>query len=76
MGLGLALGAGSALDLVEVILGIVMLAALLVLVWAERSRLLPHLARAVRLSRKATGYWPVTPAGSSSTVNTVSSPVT
>jgi uncharacterized protein (TIRG00374 family) len=54
VGLGLALGAGSALDLVEVILGIVMVAALLVLIWAERSRLLPHLARAVRLSQRLT----------------------
>ena len=52
VGLGLALGAGSALDLVEVILGIVMAAALIVLVWAERYRLLPHLARAVRLSQR------------------------
>ncbi len=54
VGLGLALGAGSALDLVEVILGIVMAAALIVLVWAERYRLLPHMARAVRLSQRLT----------------------
>lgn len=52
VGLGLALGAGSALDLVQVILGIVMAAALIVLVWAERYRLLPHMARAVRLSQR------------------------
>ena len=48
----MALGAGSALDLVEVILGIVVVAALLVLAWVERARLLPHLARAVRLSQR------------------------
>jgi uncharacterized protein (TIRG00374 family) len=52
VGLALALGAGSALDLVEVILGIVMVAALLVLVWVERARLLPHMARAVGLSQR------------------------
>jgi uncharacterized protein (TIRG00374 family) len=52
VGLALALGAGSALDLVEVILGIVVVAALLVLVWVERARLLPHMARAVRLSQR------------------------
>jgi uncharacterized membrane protein YbhN (UPF0104 family) len=51
-GLAIALGAGSALDLVEVILGIVIVAALLVVVWVERSRLLPHLARAIRLSQR------------------------
>jgi uncharacterized protein (TIRG00374 family) len=54
VGLCLALGTGSALDLVEVILGIVITAALLVLLWAERSRLLPHLARTVRLSQRLT----------------------
>ena len=37
---GMALGAGSALDLVEVILGIVVVAALLVVAWVERARLL------------------------------------
>jgi uncharacterized protein (TIRG00374 family) len=52
VGLGLALGAGSALDLVEVILGIVIAAALMVLLWAERHRLLPHLARTVRISQR------------------------
>jgi uncharacterized protein (TIRG00374 family) len=54
VGLGLALGTGSALDLVEVILGIVMAAALIVLLWAERARLLPHMARAVRFSQRMT----------------------
>jgi uncharacterized protein (TIRG00374 family) len=52
VGLGLALGAGSALDLVETILGIVVLAALLVLVWVERARILPHGVRFVRLSQR------------------------
>ncbi len=52
VGLGMALGAGSALDLVEVILGIVVAAALLVLAWVERARLLPHLARVVRWSQR------------------------
>jgi uncharacterized protein (TIRG00374 family) len=52
VGLVLALGAGSALDLVEVILGIGVVASLLVLVWAERARLLPHMARVVRLSQR------------------------
>jgi uncharacterized protein (TIRG00374 family) len=52
VGLALALGAGSALDLVEAILGIVVVAALLVLVWVERARLLPHMARVIRLSQR------------------------
>ncbi len=52
IGLGMALGAGSALDLVEVILGIFIVAALLVVAWVERDRVLPHLARGVRLSQR------------------------
>jgi uncharacterized protein (TIRG00374 family) len=52
VGLGLALGAGSELDLVEVILGIVAVAALLIMVWIERARLFPHMARLVRLSQR------------------------
>jgi len=48
-GLGMALGTGSALDLVEVILGIVVLTALMVVAWIERDRVLPHFARAIRL---------------------------
>lgn len=52
VGLGMAFGTGSALDLVEVILGIVVLAAVMVIVWIERARLLPHLARGVRLSQR------------------------
>jgi putative heme transporter len=52
VGLGLALGAGSALDLVEVILGIFIVAALVVLGWVERARLVPHLATGVRVSQR------------------------
>jgi uncharacterized protein (TIRG00374 family) len=52
VGLAMALGAGSALDLVEVILGIVTVAALLVIAWVERSRLLPHFRRLVKLSQR------------------------
>jgi len=55
VGLGMALGAGSELDLVEVILGVVVVAALLVVVWIERARLLPHFARAIRLSQRLIG---------------------
>jgi uncharacterized protein (TIRG00374 family) len=56
VGLALALGTGSALDLVEVILGIVAVAALVVVAWVARARLLPHLARAVRLSQRLTHH--------------------
>jgi uncharacterized protein (TIRG00374 family) len=56
VGLALALGAGSSLDLVEVILGIVAVAGLLVIAWVERARLLPHLARLVRLSQRLTRH--------------------
>ncbi len=52
VGLCLALSAGNAYDLVEAILGVVIAAALFVLAWAERLRLLPHLARSVRLSQR------------------------
>ena len=51
-GLALALGAGNALDLVEVLLAVVVVAAVLVIVWVERARLLPHLGRAVGLSQR------------------------
>jgi uncharacterized protein (TIRG00374 family) len=50
--LALALGAGSTLDLVETIVGIVLVAALLVLAWLERARILPRTARLVRLSQR------------------------
>ncbi len=52
VGLGLALGAGSTLDLVETIVGIVVVAAVLVLAWLERARILPRTARLVRLSQR------------------------
>jgi uncharacterized protein (TIRG00374 family) len=52
VGLGLALGAGSALDLVETILGLVIVAVLLILAWTERARILPHTVRLVRLSQR------------------------
>jgi uncharacterized protein (TIRG00374 family) len=52
VGLGLALGAGSTLDLVEAIVGIVIVAVLLVLAWVERARILPRTARMVRLSQR------------------------
>ncbi len=52
VGLCLALAAGNTYDLVEAILGVVIAAALFVLAWAERLRLLPHLARSVRLSQR------------------------
>jgi putative heme transporter len=54
IGLGLALGAGSALDLVEVLLGVAIVAALAVVAWVERARIFPHLSRAVRLSQRFT----------------------
>jgi putative heme transporter len=52
VGLCLALSAGSAYNLVEAILGVVIAAAVFVLAWTERLRLLPHLARSVRLSQR------------------------
>jgi len=52
VGLGMALSTGSAYDLVEAILGVVIVAILMVLAWAERARLLPHLARSLRLSQR------------------------
>jgi putative heme transporter len=52
VGLALALSAGNAYDLVEAILGVVIVAVLIVLAWTERSRLLPHAARSIRLSQR------------------------
>jgi uncharacterized protein (TIRG00374 family) len=57
VGLLMALSAGNAFDLVESILGVVILAALLVIAWAERARLLPHLARALKLTQRLV-RWP------------------
>ncbi|HET9076567.1 MAG TPA: lysylphosphatidylglycerol synthase transmembrane domain-containing protein [Acidimicrobiales bacterium] len=52
VGLALAASAGSAYDLVEAILGILLVALLFVLAIMERRRLLPHVTRAVRLSQR------------------------
>ncbi|MGH9055679.1 MAG: hypothetical protein ACRDYY_07425, partial [Acidimicrobiales bacterium] len=52
LGLAMALSAGSTYDLIEAILGIVIVAVLLVIAWYERVHLLPHAARAVRLSQR------------------------
>jgi uncharacterized protein (TIRG00374 family) len=52
VGLAMALGTGSALDLVEVILGIVFVAGLIVVAWIERARLVPLFSRAIRLSQR------------------------
>lgn len=51
-GLAMALGAGSTLDLVEVIVGIAIVALLVVLAWSERRLLLYHSVRLVRLSQR------------------------
>lgn len=56
-GLALAFGTGSALDLVGVIGGIVVVAALFAVLVRERRRLLPHATRAVRLSQWLL-HWP------------------
>lgn len=52
VGLALALGVGSTYDLVEVVLGIVAVAAVAALLIVERRRLLPHITRAVALSQR------------------------
>jgi putative heme transporter len=52
IGLALALSAGNAYDLVEAILGIVILSGLIVVAWAERVRLLEHVTSLVRLSQR------------------------
>jgi putative heme transporter len=52
VGLAMALSAGNTYDLVEAILGIVCVSFLVVLAWAERARLIPSAARAVRLSQR------------------------
>ncbi len=52
VGLGMALGAGSALDLVEVILGVVAAVLFLLVAWIERARLLRHLTLAVGLCQR------------------------
>lgn len=52
VGLALAASAGSAYDLVEAILGILLLSLLFVVAVSERRRLLPHVTRAVALSQR------------------------
>jgi uncharacterized protein (TIRG00374 family) len=52
VGLALALSAGNTFDLVESILGVAIVAALLVVAWAERAVLLPYVTGAVRVSQK------------------------
>ena len=52
VGLALAASTGSAYDLVEAILGILLISLLFVVAVSERRRLLPHVARAVRLSQR------------------------
>lgn len=52
VGLALALSAGNAYDLVEAILGIVIIAGLIVVAWAERVRVLEHITSLVRLSQR------------------------
>lgn len=52
VGLALAASAGSAYDLVEAILGILLVSLLFVVAIFERRRLLPHITRAVRLSQR------------------------
>jgi uncharacterized protein (TIRG00374 family) len=56
VGLAMALSDGSANDLVEAILGIVLFSFLVVLAWAERVRLIPYAARFVRLSQRLIRY--------------------
>jgi len=52
VGLALALGTGSALDLVEVILGIAVVASLTVIAWANRSWVTSRAVLAVRASQR------------------------
>jgi putative heme transporter len=52
VGLAMALSAGNAFDLVEAILGVVIVAILIVLGWAERARLLPHASRSIGFSQR------------------------
>lgn len=52
LGVALALSSGNAYDLVEAILGFAILAMLLIILWAERARLLSHASGAVRISQR------------------------
>jgi uncharacterized protein (TIRG00374 family) len=52
VGLALAASTGSALDLVESIIGVVVIAALVVFAWTKRSFLLDHSVGLIRLSQR------------------------
>lgn len=52
VGLMMALSKGNAYDLVEAILGVLIVGMIVVIAWAERARLLPHARRLVRLSQR------------------------
>ena len=56
VGLALAASSGSALDLVEVILGQAAAMAILVAAWTRRSWFMSHSVRAVRLSQRVTRH--------------------
>jgi uncharacterized protein (TIRG00374 family) len=56
-GLAISNSTGSALDLVSVIVGIVVLGGAFVVLWAERRRWLPRLAGPLRLSQRLF-HWP------------------
>lgn len=52
VGLALAFGAGSSFDLVETIIGVLIVAVVFALIVIERRRLLPYAVQAVRLSQR------------------------
>ena len=52
VGLTLALSEGNAADLVEAILGVLIVGMIVVIGWVERARLLPHARRLVGLSQR------------------------
>jgi uncharacterized protein (TIRG00374 family) len=52
LGVMMALSSGNAYDLVEAILGIAIVASILIILWAERSRLLSHASGVVRVSQR------------------------
>ena len=56
-GLGISDSGGSAFDLVRVILGMVVIAAGIVVLWSQRGRLLPHAAGPLRLTKRLF-HWP------------------
>jgi uncharacterized protein (TIRG00374 family) len=56
-GLGISNSNGSALDLVRVILGMVVIAAAIVAAWSQRGRILPYTAGPLRLTQRLF-HWP------------------